>query len=117
MDQPSSAGCHQLIRDGAVLVRSVSDVVEELAASIRFPTPAPSENEPNDHFPADNAHEGNFSSAERSVMDCFRDGAMLKSDELAALTKMSVPDLATNLTSLELKRAIFRRPDGFFEAV
>ncbi len=30
IDQPSSAGCHQLIRDGATLLTSVDDVVSEL---------------------------------------------------------------------------------------
>lgn len=30
IDQPTSAGCHQLIRDGAVLLTSVEDVVGEL---------------------------------------------------------------------------------------
>jgi DNA processing protein len=30
IDQPTSAGCHQLIRDGAVLLTSVDDVVDEL---------------------------------------------------------------------------------------
>ncbi len=31
IDQPTSAGCHQLIRDGAVLLTSVEDVVDELS--------------------------------------------------------------------------------------
>ena len=34
VDQPASAGCNQLIRDGATLVRNVQDILEELEGTI-----------------------------------------------------------------------------------
>ena len=32
VDQPTSAGCHQLIRDGATLVTCAEDVIDELGS-------------------------------------------------------------------------------------
>ncbi|MFP6900045.1 MAG: DNA-processing protein DprA [Opitutales bacterium] len=112
VDQPSSAGCHQLIRDGAVLVRSVSDVVEELAASIRFPVME------EDSFsePLQEDVEKVFSSDEAKVMQCFSGGAILRTEEIARMSGLPATDLAASLTGLELKRALTRSPGGAFEA-
>ena len=117
VDQPSSAGCHQLIRDGAVLVRSAMDLVEELAASIRFPSIPPQldhENHPeNSPEPSISSYEGN----EALVMHCFADGAILRIDDFADLMDLAPHELQASLSALELKRALVRRADGRFEAV
>ena len=34
VDQPASAGCNHLIRDGATLVRNVQDILDELEGTI-----------------------------------------------------------------------------------
>lgn len=41
IDKPSSAGCHQLIRDGATLVTDASHILDDLGA-LPFHTPTPS---------------------------------------------------------------------------
>jgi DNA processing protein len=116
VDQPSSAGCHQLLRDGATLIRSASDVVEELAASMRSPAHYKQDGgEVESDLIEDTSRGGDFSPEERIVMECLADGAILGTDEIAALTNLPISDLASNLTALELKRAIARRPDGTFE--
>ena len=38
---PGAAGCNQLIRDGVTLVRSLTDILEELGASVGAATPDP----------------------------------------------------------------------------
>ena len=111
VDQPSSAGCHQLLRDGAVLIRSAMDVVEELAASIRFPSLSEDAEEATDSLKI-----GNLSPEEREIIQCFQGGSILGTDEIATLTNLPVSDLAPNLTALELKKMIVRRTDGSFEA-
>ena len=110
VDQPSSAGCHQLIRDGAVLVRSARDVVEELAASIRFP---PSVVDCPESLPED--AEKVFSVDEATIMQCFGGGAILRTEEIARMSGLPATDLAATLTGLELKRALTRGPSGAFE--
>ncbi|MBG30506.1 MAG: DNA-protecting protein DprA [Opitutae bacterium] len=112
VDQPSSAGCHQLLRDGAVLARSAMDVIEELAASMRFPAISP----PSQEAP-DSSLVAELTPVESQIFECFKGGSILGTDEIAALTNLPVSSLASNLTSLELKKIIIRRADGGFEAI
>ena len=111
VDQPRRAGCHQLLRDGAILIRSAMDVVEELAASIRFPSLSEDAEDATDSLTI-----GDLSPEEREIIQCFQGGSILGTDEIAALTNLPVSDLASNLTALELKKMIVRRTDGSFEA-
>jgi DNA processing protein len=116
VDQASSAGCHDLIRDGATLIRSASDVVEELAASIRFPVIDVETSDENKPGPGESVMEHDLSVEERKVMKCFQDGAILQTEEITRLSGLSATDLAATLTGLELKRALARKPSGAFEA-
>jgi hypothetical protein len=54
---------------------------------------------------------------ESQIVECFKGGSILGTDEIAALTNLPVSSLASNLTSLELKKIIIRRADGGFEAI
>ncbi len=112
IDQNTSAGCHQLIRDGATLVSSIDDVLSELnyLDGLR-PQPVAEK-------PADVAagRPANLTADEAKVFECFRGGAILPSDALSAQTGLSVPQLSATLMMLELKRLIAKRADGAFEA-
>ena len=117
VDQATSAGCHDLIRDGATLVRSVGDVVEELAASIHFSAIAPETSDENvsssnEAFPK----QDDLSEEESKVMECFKGGAILQTEEIAQLSGLPPTDLSAALSGLELKRALARQPSGAFEA-
>ncbi|HEX2852982.1 MAG TPA: DNA-processing protein DprA [Opitutaceae bacterium] len=112
IDQPTSAGCHQLIRDGATLLTSVDDILSELNYLEGFSPAAISEK------PAETAagRPANLTDDEAKVFECFRGGAMLSPDMLAGQTKLSAASLSATLMMLELKRLIAKRADGTFEA-
>jgi DNA processing protein len=113
IDQPSSAGCHQLIRDGATLLTSVDDILQELnyLDGLR-PAPLPDAGAPRvlDEI------LGGLQDPERRVLEAMRGGAMLSIDALAAATGLGAPEIAAALMMLELKKLVTKRADGTFEA-
>jgi DNA processing protein len=112
IDQPSSAGCHQLIRDGATLLTSVDDILNEL-------------NYLDGLRPKAIATEGEssvleqlmpqLSEPERKVAAAFSGGSLLGIDALSAATGLSSPEVSVALMGLELKRVVSKRVDGTFE--
>jgi DNA processing protein len=111
IDQPTSAGCHQLIRDGATLLTSVEDILSELNYLKGFRPAAISEK------PAAVAagRPANLTDAEAKLFECFRGGAMLSPDALSAQSGLGAAELSATLMMLELKRLIAKRADGTFE--
>ncbi len=116
VDQAGSAGCHQLIRDGATLVTSVDDVLEEL----RYP--APREQELGLEAAEDAAERGppaaagHFSEAEARLMEALAGGNRMGPDALSEQTGHPVSEIGALLMGLELKRAVVKHADGTFEA-
>lgn len=112
IDQPSSAGCHQLIRDGATLFTSVDDILSELnyLDGLR-PAPIPEKTTGGTAVAASNLTED-----EKRVYACFAGGAMVSLDQVSAQTGMATSSLSATLMMLELKRLIVKRADGTFEA-
>lgn len=109
VDQPTSAGCHALIRDGATLVTSAAEVLEELGygapPQLELPMPA-----------AETGADG-FSTDEQAILQALKDGALLGLDGLAARTSVPAPRLMPSLMLLELKGRLRKRPDGTFERI
>lgn len=112
IDQTSSAGCHQLIRDGATLVTSIDDVLEELNY-LEGMRPAPIAEKPADVAAGKPA---NLTVDEARVFDCFRGGGILTPDALAVQANLAPAQLSATLMMLELKRLVAKRADGAFEA-
>jgi DNA processing protein len=112
IDQNSSAGCHQLIRDGATLLTNVDDVLSELnyLGGLR---PAAISEKPA-HAAA--GRPANLTEEEARVFECFRGGAILAPDAIAAQTELGAGQLSATLMMLELKHLIAKRADGAFEA-
>ena len=112
IDQNTSAGCHQLIRDGATLLTGVDDILSELnyLAGLR---PQPIGEKPADVAAGKPA---NLTTEEAKVFECFRGGAILTPDALAAQTGLAAAPLSATLMMLELKRLVAKRADGAFEA-
>ena len=115
IDQATSAGCHQLIRDGATLLTSVDDILSELSYLEGLqPKPIPPKAESGQAD--DGAGAANsLTEAESAVLACFAGGAILSLDAIAAQTGRGVSELSATLMMLELKRRVAKRADGQFE--
>ncbi len=112
IDQNTSAGCHQLIRDGATLLTGVDDILNELSYLDGL-RPAPIAEKPADVAAG---RPANLTADEAKVFECFRGGAITTPDTLAIQTGLSIAQLSATLMMLELKRLIAKRADGTFEA-
>ena len=112
IDQPSSAGCHQLIRDGATLLTGVDDLLSELSYldGLR-PAAIPEKSSGSTLLAA-----SNLTADEKKVYASFAGGAILASDQLSGLTELATGQLSAALMMLELKRLIVKRADGSYEA-
>ena len=113
IDQSSSAGCHQLIRDGATLLTSVDDILNELnyLDGLR-PAPIP----PKDGLDFGDDSPAELHGAELKIADCFRGGSIMSIDALAAVTGLPSHEVSATLMLLELKKVLVKRADGTFEA-
>lgn len=112
IDQASSAGCHQLIRDGAIMVTSVDDILEELRYKCtQFPA-----QEPEPELSQSDSLPSSLSESEQAVIDCFVGGEIASPDALAERLKRPISEISGVLMGLELKRLLGKRADGCFEA-
>lgn len=110
VDQASSEGGHQLIRDGATLVTSVDDVLEEL----RYARPKDPELDLGGSGAT--SRPENLSELEHAVLDCFVGGELLSLDGVIEQSARSMAEVSSCVMGLELKRLLVKRADGRFEA-
>jgi DNA processing protein len=107
VDSLSSRGCHRLIRDGAKLVETVDDILEELGPLVKEVRTAP--DEPPVRHPA----ELTLSDPERSLLGRL-DDTPTGVDDLIAATGMTAAQVMATLSVLELKRMVRRLPGHRF---
>lgn len=112
IDQATSRGCHQLIRDGATLLTGVDDILSELnyLDGLR-PLALRSDGVPSMLEQLMPQLDEN----ERRVLVAFQGGAILSIDALAAATALAASELSSVLMMLELKKLVQKRADGSFE--
>jgi DNA processing protein len=105
---PLSRGCHALIKQGAKLVESAQDVLEEFPAEkARQPSAMAQDGEPQD---------SDESGWQRSLLRLLGyDPVSL--DALQARCGMATPELQARLLELELVGQIARLPGGLFQRV
>ena len=118
---PQSRGCHALIRQGAKLVESVSDVLEELLPSSAMNSIAEvaNQSDPADRFDV----QGHAPDADRD--DGARQDPLLDAlgydpvslDALGARTGWGAAQLQAKLLELELAGEVARLPGGLFQRV
>ena len=113
IDQASSAGCHQLIRDGATTVTSVDDILEEL----RYTRPTLEESELSHEDKRSVSRSVEISELEQEIFDCFSGGEFCEPNQISLQTNRAPSVVSATLMSLEIKRLIAKRADGFFEAL
>ena len=103
VDSRASAGCHRLIRDGARLVESVDDVLEELGPLV---APARQSDGTEVHRPA----ELLLNEIERAVLDQI-ETSPTTIDNVVAASQLPAARVLATLSVLEMKRLI-RRVSG-----
>ncbi len=111
IDQPTSRGCHALIRDGATLVTSIEDILQEFEylGGMR-PLPIGQSEEA---VAGGVGLEGD----EYAVYECFRGGSIVNMDTICGLIGGSAADTSAALMGLEIKHLIRKRADGCFESI
>lgn len=103
IDNRVSAGCHQLIRDGATLVRSVDDVIEQLG-------PLASATLDQDERPIRHPAELQLNEQERAVLQAIATEST-PMDAILVQTGLPVHRVLGTLSVLEMKHLI-RRQSG-----
>ncbi len=102
IDSLASQGCHDLIRDGVTLVRSVEDILESLGPLIK-----PVQAQPGEivHAP----RELLLNDQEREVLNLVREDAQ-HLDEIVRHSSLDPARVIATLTVLEMKRLVRRLP-------
>jgi DNA processing protein len=108
---PGAAGCNQLIRDGATLVRSLTDILEELGATAGQGAAGAAPAAAGRGRPSDQAWAG-LDPAARTVLTALIDGQLLPPGRLAAATDLPPATLDAALLDLELAGLIRRTTAG-----
>jgi DNA processing protein len=110
IDQSTSSGCHQLIRDGATLLTGVQDILQEIQyLGGRRPAPVAARERAGDALAA-------LGPEESKVMDCLRGGSSPDPSGVAAKTGLTASGIEGVLAQLESKGLVSKRMDGTLEA-
>jgi len=115
VDSAASAGCLELIRNGARLIRGIDDLLEDLKG-IAQPIPEVKTTATPSLFeapPAAAPEPPKLEPSQRIVWDLLVEKK--HADELSRGAGLAVGDLSRTLTQLELKRLIRRLPGNFYE--
>ena len=107
VDSLLSRGCHRLIRDGARLVETVDDILEELGPLAREVRPSPQE------VPVRHPAELALSDHERALLGQLDDRPVAV-DELIARTRLTASQVMATLSVLEMRRLVRRMPGHQF---
>jgi len=100
VDENTSHGCHRLIRDGAKLVESIDDVLEELGPLVEA-TPQP------DGRTVRHPAELQLNELEQKVLDAVETDAT-SIDHIVTTTGLPVPRVLSTISVLEMRRLIRR---------
>jgi len=112
VDQPESQGCHDLIRDGATLVRSANDILEEIDPMLENRHALTEVNQVNS-----NKDSLSLDPDERKIIDAFCAGDSLDVDSIARATGLNLSKIMPILTLSELSGLLAKRSDGRYERI
>lgn len=100
VNRPTSRGCHQLIRDGAMLVESLDDVIEQLGPLFRPTTISNGQT-------VRNPRELALNETERTVLDTIPTRPTLV-DEVIRASQLSAAQVLATLSVLEMRKLVVR---------
>jgi len=103
VDSRTSRGCHRLIRDGAKLVETVDDVLEELGP-LASPTPVASDDT---SPPIRHPGELQLNEPEKAVLAAIDDEPIII-DNIVAACGLPVQNVLSTLSVLEMRRLVRR---------
>lgn len=109
IDQISSKGCHELIREGASLCTSVDVILEELNYLSQLELPVQQE------FGALREDPSGLSELEKRVFNALRERNIATIDTLSASVDVPSQKISSTLLMLELKKLAAKRSDGSYE--
>lgn len=115
VNNPLSAGPHELIRQGAILTRGLDDILADLGplpAQLQESTPPPQPSEPLEPDPSNTPTPTaiHISPAGRQILDQM-DGKAVSVDQLIDRTGLPAQQVLQELTFLTLKRLV-KQTDG-----
>jgi DNA processing protein len=107
IDQSTSGGSNQLIRDGATMLTRVEDLLQEIQyLAGRRPAPVPTE--------MGSGTAGDLGTDEARILYHLRAGAAMLPAELMAQTGLAAPEVSAGLALLEAKGLVARQEDGAY---
>ena len=114
IDQPSSQGCHQLIREGAILVTNANQIIDDLRPSLTQTIVPLSEKKQAEHPKGKNS-EQIISKNEKIILNLLEvDGAMAV-EQMCSVCELTIQEISVSLSLLELSNKVGKRYDGKYE--
>ena len=104
IDSTASAGCHQLIRDGAILVSKPDEILEELDW-----------NSQPELFASLAAESKQATGPESEILKELQGGEIISTDAMVDKTSLTFSAVSSSLMMLELQGLVARRSDGAYE--
>jgi DNA processing protein len=117
IDQPSSAGCHKLIREGATLIRSAVDVIEDLRPYMKKDQYLLNFENDKKGSPQETNLFQDLNKNESLLVTELKEGEQLSLDELSRRTELTIAETMSALTLLELNRHVKKYPSGKYELI
>jgi DNA processing protein len=113
VDSLNSRGAHGLLRDGARLVETVDDILDELKPLLSGVVPQAASPE----TPVSSPAELVLNDQERSILGKLESNRPIGVDELIAATRLSASQVLATLSVLEMRRLAKRLPGHQFVRV
>jgi DNA processing protein len=117
IDQPSSAGCHKIIREGATLVCSANDIIDDLRPYMKEDQYLLNFTDQIEGEIVDSDSRSELGESENLVINELKEGDQLTLDELSKRTSLGMPETMSALTLLELSRVVKKYPSGKYEVI
>ena len=112
VDQAESQGCLDLLRDGATLVRNSADILEEVEPMLDFATLS----YPSSDLSVNIKDYSSLDDDEQVIMENLKEGDAFNVDHFHQVTQLTLPQVMSTLTMLEIRGLIQKRTDGSYEA-